>query len=194
MNTLQDFVMQAYDTIQTKNEAKVREFLIAHGWDGKDMEQAKEICSRYEICMTMDGYVFDIRSKPVEKKPVTRFYAVTTRDFGEYHIITICTDRDKADRIAAWYNRFSRHDQAEVEEYEDSVAVPEETDHPYCVKFRTDGSISWTEKCDAEPALFGVVLDVGDGLLRVFVLAPDEESAEEKATKRLREKIMEEEK
>ena len=123
---------------------------------------------------------------------MAKLYAVTTRDFGECHIITICTDRDKADRIAAWYNRFSRHDQAEVEEYEDSVAVPEEMDRPYCVKFRQDGSISWTEKCDAEPALLGVVLDSGDGLLRVYVLAPDEESAEEKATKRLQKHFPEE--
>lgn len=121
-----------------------------------------------------------------------KLYAVTAGTFSDYHIITICTDRDKADRIADWYNRVSRHDQADVEEYEDSVAVPGETDLPYCVKFRTDGSISWTEKCDAEPALWGVVYDSGDGLLRVFVLAPDEESAEEKATKRFREKILEE--
>ena len=173
MTTLDDFATQAIENLQAENEAKVREFLIAHGWDGKDMEQAKEICSRYEICMTMDGYVFDIRSKPVEEKPVARFYAVTIRDFGEQYIIAICTDRDKADRIAVWYNKVSRHSHANVEEY-DSVAVPGETDLPYCVKFRTDGSISWTEKCDAEPALMGVVYDGGDGLLRVYVLAPDE--------------------
>lgn len=72
MKTLDDFATQAIEKRQAENEAKVREFLIAHGWDGKDMEQAKEICSRYEVHMTMDGYVFDIRRKPVaEEEPKT---------------------------------------------------------------------------------------------------------------------------
>lgn len=191
MITLQDFVMKAYDTIQAKNEAKVRELLIAHGWDGKDLVMAKEIASEYEICMTQDGHVFDIRSKPVEKKPVTRFYAVTTRDFGEFHIITICTDRDKADRIAAWYNKVSmRKEVADVEEY-DSVEVPEETDLPFYVLFCEDGSISWTQRGFPEAALKGSVFDRWDGTVAVNVLAPDEESAEEKATKRFRKTLEE---
>lgn len=121
-----------------------------------------------------------------------KFYAVTTRDFGEcHHIVTIYTDRDKAERMASWLNKVNkRGEEADVEEY-DSVAVPGETDLPYCVKFRTDGSISWTEKCDAEFALMGVMFKGGDGLLRVYVLAPDEESAEEKAAKSLQKHFSE---
>ena len=88
MKTLDDFATQAIEKLQAENEAKIREFLIAHGWDGKDMEQAKEIASEYEVHMTQDGYIFDIRSKPVaEEEPKTnadRIRQMTDKQLAEF--------------------------------------------------------------------------------------------------------------
>lgn len=46
-----------------------------------------------------------------------KFYAVTTGDYSEYHIVTITENKENAERIAAAYDGL-------VEEYEDNITNP----------------------------------------------------------------------
>ena len=46
-----------------------------------------------------------------------KFYAVTTGEYSDYHIVTITDNKDHAERVAAAYG-------ADVEEYEDNIVDP----------------------------------------------------------------------
>lgn len=55
-----------------------------------------------------------------------KLYAVTAGAYSDYHIVALCSDRNKADEICEVYNRsytFGGWGMASVEEYEDGSRV-----------------------------------------------------------------------
>jgi len=116
---------------------------------------------------------------------MAKLYAITHGEYSDYSILTLCSDREKAEKLVEWYNRYDRYDHAEVEEYEDSLMVPDESLIPYEVLFNADGSIRWVYK-GSYPlnAVEGHMFRCDDGRFYAYVLAADEEGAEKIAAEK----------
>ena len=57
---------------------------------------------------------------------MNKIYAVTAGAYSDYHIVALCSDRNKADEICEVYNRsytFGGWGEASVKEYEDGSRV-----------------------------------------------------------------------
>jgi hypothetical protein len=54
---------------------------------------------------------------------MSKLYAVTAGEYSDYHIITICSNKEKAEEICKLYNRGDPYYDASIEEYEDGVRV-----------------------------------------------------------------------
>lgn len=52
---------------------------------------------------------------------MSKLYAVTAGEYSDYHIITICSNKEKAEQICKLYNRGDPYYDASIEEYEDGV-------------------------------------------------------------------------
>lgn len=109
---------------------------------------------------------------------MAKLYAVTSGRYSDYGIITLCSDKERAENIVRWYNRYEKYDKASVEEYEDGVVVPDESLIPYEVAFDVDGNIRRIGT-DSSPmrAVYGDVVSCYDGRFIVHVLATDEATA-----------------
>lgn len=116
---------------------------------------------------------------------MSKLYAITSGEYSDYGIITLCSDRERAEKLVEWYNRYEKYDKAEIEEYEDGIIIPDESVKPYEVTFRPDGSIRWTSQTSPGHAVDGgYVLECFDGCHIIYVLATDEESAEKIAAEK----------
>ena len=116
---------------------------------------------------------------------MAKLYAITHGEYSDYRILTLCSDREKAEKLVEWYNRYDRYDQAEIEEYEDSLIVPDESLKPYEVYFYADGNIRWVlESTHPMNAVDGHTVRCDDGRFIAYVLAVDEESAEKIAAEK----------
>lgn len=108
---------------------------------------------------------------------MAKLYAITHGEYSNYRILTLCSDREKAEKLVEWYNRYDKYDQAEIEEYEDSIVVPDESLAPYQVVFNADGSVWCKITCDPMSAIVNHSYRCDDGRFCAYVLATDEASA-----------------
>ena len=109
---------------------------------------------------------------------MAKLYAITHGEYSDYRILTLCSDREKAEKLVEWYNRYDKYDQAEIEEYEDSLVVPDESLVPYQVVYETDGSVRLVRECSCPmKSLAGDTFRWDDGRFCAYVLATDEVSA-----------------
>lgn len=116
---------------------------------------------------------------------MAKLYAITSGAYSDYGIITLCSDKEKAEKLVEWYNRYEKYDKADVEEYEDGVVVPDESVKPYEVTFLNDGSLGEAEICGPYYYMFHQrMLECSDGRLIFYVLATDEESAKKIAAEK----------
>ena len=113
-----------------------------------------------------------------------KLYAVTSGRYSDYGIITLCSDKERAESIVRWYNRYEKYDKASVEEYEDGIVVPDESVEPYEVTFLDDGSLKKVENCGPSHIFYRRMLKCVDGRLIFYVLAEDEESAKKIAAEK----------
>lgn len=115
---------------------------------------------------------------------MAKLYAITSGRYSDYGIITLCSDKERAENIVRWYNRYEKYDKADVEEYEDGVVVPDESVKPYEVTFLDDGSLKRAEICGPSHMFYHRMLKCVDGRLIFYVLAEDEESAKKIAAEK----------
>ena len=115
---------------------------------------------------------------------MAKLYAITSGAYSDYGIITLCSDKEKAEKLVEWYNRYEKYDKADVEEYEDGVVVPDESVKPYEVTFLNDGSLGEAEICGPYYLFRQRMLKCFDGRLIFYVLATDEESAKKIAAEK----------
>ena len=116
---------------------------------------------------------------------MSKLYAITHGEYSSYSILTLCSDSEKAEKLVEWYNGHDKYDQAEIEEYEDSLIVPDDSVNPYEVSFNADGSVRWvTEGSYPMNAVAGHMFRCENGMFYAYVLAPDEESAGKIAAER----------
>ena len=108
---------------------------------------------------------------------MAKLYAITHGEYSDYRIITLCSDREKAEKLVEWYNRYDKYDPADIEEYEDSIVVPDESLIPYKVVFNADGSVYCETSCWPMDAIVNHSYMCKDGRFGVYVLATDEASA-----------------
>lgn len=109
---------------------------------------------------------------------MAKLYAITAGEYSDYHIITLCSDREKAERLVRWYNRHEKFGEAEIEEYEDGEIIPDESVAPYEVIFDRDGRIRMADRCSPEWVIGeNPIMECIDGKILVHVLATDEGSA-----------------
>ena len=109
---------------------------------------------------------------------MAKLYAITHGEYSDYRILTLCSDREKAEKLVEWYNRYDKSDPAEIEEYEDSIVVPDESLIPYKVIFNADGSVDQVRTSSwPMSAVVGLTVGWEDGRFHAHVLATDEAGA-----------------
>ena len=83
---------------------------------------------------------------------MSKLYAVTAGEYSDYHIITICSNKEKAEQICKLYNRGDLYYVASIEEYEDGIRV--DINRPV-FKVTLNGStlttkeLTGSDKCDS---------------------------------------------
>lgn len=115
---------------------------------------------------------------------MAKLYAITSGEYSDYGIITLCSDRRKAEKLVEWYNRYEKYDKAEIEEYEDGEIVPDETLIPYEVSFDERGNVSRVVQGDPMSAIRADVIPGRWGGFYAHVLATDEEGAKKTAAEK----------
>ena len=109
---------------------------------------------------------------------MSKLYAITHGEYSDYRILALCSDREKAEKLVEWYNRYDRYDPADIEEYEDGFMCPDESLIPYEVVFNTDGSVRRIEtSCFPMSSVDGHTVRCVDGRFCAYVLATDKEGA-----------------
>ena len=85
-HNLERYVEQMHDKRNSQIEESCRSFLMAHGWDGQDLEQAKRIGENYSICLGRDGQFLGIRrcDKYVPMTNADRIRSMTNEELAEF--------------------------------------------------------------------------------------------------------------
>ena len=113
-----------------------------------------------------------------------KLYAITVGTDEEYRILSLCSNKEKAEALVKWYKNHS-FERVDIETYEDLKDIPEDDVQAYRIEFRKDGSIRWTFKLiSPDLAIRNSIHVFLGGSMDVFVLAKDEETAEEIAKER----------
>lgn len=112
----------------------------------------------------------------LKKEERAKHYVVTKGEYSDYHIVTVCSDRSVAEKIAERINREAGYETCGIEEYEDGEVVFDETLTAYFVDFNkgtvkkdlTGGRL--TTETTAWKTVDGTIYGM-------FVFAKDEEQA-----------------
>lgn len=118
---------------------------------------------------------------------MSKLYAVTAGCYSDYHIVALCSDKNKAEKIAACCNDgyFSSWDDADVCEFEDGIRMDLDRsvfEVNVSTKFTSYG-INELFGEDKIAALTGRTFKInevrvrGDGSYNVYVLADDADKA-----------------
>lgn len=84
------------------------------------------------------------------KNSTGKLYAVTAGTYSDYHIVTICSDKERAEQIRDIYNGgHSCFGDAKVEEYDDGIRV--DISRPlFQILLDKDGKFEKASECDGE--------------------------------------------
>ena len=120
-----------------------------------------------------------------------KLYAITAGTGDDYRILSLCSNKEKAEALVKWYKNHS-FERVDIETHEDLKDIPEDDVQAYRIEFRGDGSIRWTFKLTyPDLAIRDSIRVFLGGSMDVFVLAKDEETAEAIAHKRRKEYLKE---